>query len=159
MRIFARPDRGNAQSARSRLTAEIATLRHTLSIVSLDLGDQDVPNLVALDRPEGESIGSLLDRLGEMLFIVLYECVGHLIANRPSSSSPSSSDSLAAPSSSSSSPLMPSAHCFRVPASMLPPRHRHLENALRRSPNRSALTQFRLVGQATIADRVIIPSL
>jgi hypothetical protein len=65
---------------------------------------------------------------------------------------------LAVPSSSSSSPVMPSAHCFRVPASMLPPRHRYLENALRRSPNRSALTQFRPVGQPTIADRVIIPS-
>src|SRR5262249_41366540 len=30
---------------------------------------------------------------------------------------------------------------------------RYLENALSRSPNRSALTQFRPVGRATIADR------
>jgi hypothetical protein len=44
-------------------------------------------------------------------------------------------------------------HCFRVPASMVPPQHRHLENALRRPPKRSALTQFRPVGRATIADR------
>ena len=82
MRIFARLDRGNAQSARSRLAAEIATLRHTLSIVSQPLisATRTFPTLLPFDRPEGESLGSLLDRLGEMLFIVLYECVGHVIA-------------------------------------------------------------------------------
>ena len=36
------------------------------------------------------------------------------------------------------------AHCFRVPASMLPPRHRHLENALRRSSSGNrAFDQYR----------------
>jgi hypothetical protein len=52
MRIFARPDRGNAQSARSRLAAEIATLRHTLSIVSQPLISATLlPLIVRRDSP------------------------------------------------------------------------------------------------------------
>jgi hypothetical protein len=86
MRIFARPDKGNAQSARSRLTdvitvdrtaaaaAEIATLRQKLAAAAQSWGPTRILETGRHNATEAERFRAICRRIDDWVGIMTHTC-------------------------------------------------------------------------------------